>query len=178
MIDFTGRIDRVVSSNTILLVKGSPNRFGLGGFFNFKGAEICRGVKRGFFSGALIGEGDLGGGVGILSLLTGLSETGRPKGVFLRGILNSLTPSMVSLRRILNSLTPSMVSPLALVDRSPFLPTGASKAGRRGGFSRAGSFGREGLGGSCGVFGFGGDGLLGFSSEGGFDGDGLGAEDE
>lgn len=97
VIDFIGGIVRVVSSRMTFLGTGSPNRFTLGVFFSFKGAEICRGVKRGmegaFFSCCLVGEGGFGGvGVGAFSATPdGFSEANR---VFLRGMLNSRTASI------------------------------------------------------------------------------------
>jgi hypothetical protein len=158
-------MERATSFNSTFLEGISPNRFTFGVFF-FRGAEICRGVKMGFFSDTFTGEGGLvgrSGGVGTLSLLIpgSFSEIEEPKGVFRRGMLNSLTISMVS--------------PVALVWLL-FTLVGASNAGRWVELSMEGSFGREDRGGGSGTLGFGGEGLTGFSSmEDCFGGDGLGA---
>lgn len=185
--DFAGRMDCVASSSTTFLGVASPSRFGLSDFFIFRGAAICRGVKMGFFSGALTGEGGLGGGGGggtcSLLILGGLLERS-PMGVFRSGMLNSLTPSGGV---FLNSLTLSRPSPVAVgvgansSMASPVgfaaglfaVPVGASKG--CGGSSIGGSFGR--LDGGFGTFGFGGEGTMVLSDEGGFCGDDLRVEE-
>ena len=91
----------VFSSKITFLGAVSPSRFAFGGFFSFTGAEICRGLKMGveigaFFSGCVAGtgEGGFGGGASSSSSGRGFSDTEATRGVFLRGILNSLTPSI------------------------------------------------------------------------------------
>lgn len=97
-IDFTMRMVLVLSSIITFLGTASPRRFALGGLFSLTGAKICRGLKKGVEMGALfsgcvagVGEGGLGDGTSSSSG-SGFSDTEATKGVFLRGMLNSLTP--------------------------------------------------------------------------------------